>query len=162
MPNENKPCCSKCNFKKIANDSPDFVSFGGEYCGDTNCPCHQEDKFAPLPRNEKLEEMRRDVSTPSQEENHSIHCECLKCFTEEPPKPKWEEVDKKFTDQFWASTQGRNDIRNEQIKKLLANKIEIEKVVEVIRQVYYDHNPARPRASDLISSLKQKLLAKKQ
>ena len=27
-------------------------------------------------------------------------------------------VDKKFTDLFWANTQGRNDIRNEQIKKI--------------------------------------------
>lgn len=28
-------------------------------------------------------------------------------------------VDKKFTDQFWASTQGMNNIRNEQITKIV-------------------------------------------
>jgi len=87
MPNENKQCCEKClgtHFREAGTNSWQEVTTPS--CMDSNCPCHQEEK--EWEARERIGE--KPFDTPSQEENHSIHCECLKCFTEEPPKEEKE------------------------------------------------------------------------
>lgn len=48
-------------------------------------------------------------------------------------KDKKEELDKKFTDNWWLSTQGRNDIRNKAIKELITKNYIPREVVEGLK-----------------------------
>lgn len=38
--NMESKCCPKCNFKGVAQDTPNITYFGEEYCGKPDCPCH--------------------------------------------------------------------------------------------------------------------------
>jgi len=53
------PCCPKCNFKQVQDDSERFTTFSEEYCGNSECDCH---KAAIAYAAEKVAEREREIA----------------------------------------------------------------------------------------------------
>lgn len=160
MPNEQKKC-SECQFEEDHSQA---------------CSKYVED-MPFTPTEEKIEYTKIAEGTPFEitqikptptEPNHSVHCECLKCFTEEPTVSKWEE---EFEEEFgihFKDSVGELDFAKQFIKDLLSSKLDIDEVIGMIEGMEKDTSNLLAQQSlvpdiynSALSSLKQKLEAKR-